>query len=58
MLFFYVNELVLFEKEEVNQREIHFGSRVHMHPVWFSKFKKYENISKKSEKNLDRNIRK
>ena len=34
-----------------HKREIHFGTRVHMHPVCFSKFKKYENISRKSEKN-------
>ena len=30
--------------------EIHFGTRVHLHPVCFSNFKKYENASKKSEK--------
>ena len=32
-------------------RERRFGSRVHLHPVLFSKFEKYENASKKSEKN-------
>ena len=31
--------------------EIHFGTREHLHPVCLFKFKKYENVSKNSEKN-------
>ena len=46
------------QKVTILVMERRFGTRVHLHPVLFSKFEKYENASKKSEKKLVRNIRK
>ena len=40
-----------FANKKKDKGEWRFGARVHLHPVLFSKFEKYENASKKSEKN-------